>query len=93
MAKKVKDLAVVVGKYEKDGKSKNRYINVGAILEGSDGNQFILLERTFNPAGVANPDGKSTVLISCFDPKGYSAEVHEGSKATQVSVEEDAIPF
>ena len=31
--KKTKDLAVVTGSYMKDGASKNRYQNVGYILE------------------------------------------------------------
>ena len=69
MAHKVKDLAVKVGSYQKDGKEKGRYLNVGVILKTDDGGEFILLDRTFNPAGVPNPDGKGTVLISMFAPK------------------------
>lgn len=97
MAKKIKDLAVSVGKYQaEDGKTKNRYLNVGAVLETSDGGKFILLDRTFNPAGCPNPDGKSTVLISMFDVKGKE-ESHKGfdsaGDVAKPSVMEDEIPF
>lgn len=64
--KKTHDLAVKVGEYEKDGQKKNRYQNVGAIMEGDKG-PFILLEKTFNPAGIQ--DGKNSVLISMFEVK------------------------
>ncbi len=85
--KKIKDLAVVVGKYQKGGETKNRYLNVGCILQGDDGGKFMLLERTFNPAGVPNPEGKNTVLISMFDIKDDKA-----ATTTPNSVE-DEIPF
>ncbi len=66
---KIYDLAAVVGTYQKDGDTKNRYQNVGAILQKEDGGKFIMLERWFNPAGVPNPDNRSTVLLSMFEPK------------------------
>lgn len=65
--KKVYDLAVKVGSYtNKDGQEKGRYQNVGAVME-SDKGRFILLEKTFNPAGIQ--DGKGSVLIHMFEPK------------------------
>lgn len=68
--KKIYDLAVAVDKYtDRDGKEKNRYQNVGCILQKDDGSKFIMLERWFNPAGVPNPDGRSTVLLSMFEPR------------------------
>lgn len=63
--KKVYDLAVKIGEYQKDGETKNRYQNIGSILENDNG-QFMILDRTFNPAGVPNPDNKSSVLVSMF---------------------------
>ncbi len=32
----------------------------------NDNGQFMILDRTFNPAGVPNPDNKSSVLVSMF---------------------------
>ena len=78
MTKKIKDLAVKVGTYESNGKTKNRYVNVGLVLQKDDGGEFILINRTFNPAGVPNPDGKDTVLISAFDPKDKDSGNHKG---------------
>lgn len=93
MTKKVKDLAVAAGKYIKDGKEKNRYLNVGVVLETNDGGKFILLDRTFSPAGCPNPEGKSTVLISMFDPKdgGHASEQQPAPASNPVDTDE--IPF
>ena len=63
--KKVFDLAVKTGEYQKDGETKNRYQNIGSIMENDNG-QFMILDRTFNPAGVPNPDNKSSVIVSMF---------------------------
>lgn len=97
MAKKVKELAVKVGTYEKNGEKKNRYLNVGIVMENTDGGKFILLERTFSPAGVPNPEGKDTVLISMFDVK-KDGETHkgldkQGDVAQAKSNNEELIPF
>lgn len=34
---KLKDLAVVVGTYEKNGETKKRYQNIGALMSANDG--------------------------------------------------------
>lgn len=67
--RKTADLAVKVGTYEKGGETKGKYINVGLVLKDDDNKTMILLNRTFNPAGVPNPEGKDTVIISKFDVK------------------------
>lgn len=64
--KKKYNLAVKTGEYQKDGQTKGRYQNVGAIMESEKG-QFILLDKTFNPAGIQ--DGKSSVIIHMFEEK------------------------
>ena len=64
--KLVYKLAVKTGTYEKDGQTKNKYQNVGVIMEGEKG-PFILLNKTFNPAGIQ--DGKESVIISMFEEK------------------------
>jgi len=70
MSKKIKDLAVATGKYtNSNGDEKTNWLNVGAIIEKDDGGKFMILERTFNPAGIPNPDNKSTLIISMFDVK------------------------
>jgi hypothetical protein len=85
---KIYDLAVKVGTYEKNGETKGRYENVGSVMKDNDGGKFILLNRTFNPAGVPNPDNKSSVLISLFKPKAK-----DDSDAPAAPVSDDDIPF
>ena len=68
-AKKVKDLAVKTGSYTKDGQEKGRYENVGALMKMDDGSFFVLLKRTFNPAGVPVEDGRDQIIVSVFDLK------------------------
>lgn len=69
-AQKIKDLAVKTGSYtDGQGQEKGRYQNVGSLMRSDDGNEFIVLHRWFNPAGVPNPENRDSVLISCFDPK------------------------
>ena len=65
--KKVKDLAVKVA-------DKN-WVNIGCIMEKDDGGKFMIMNRTFNPAGVPNPENRDTLIVSMFDvkPKDESA--------------------
>lgn len=81
------DLAVKVGTYEKNGETKNRYQNVGAVLEGDRG-PYILLDRHFNPAGIANPDNRSNVIISMFEPRDNSGGGRGGDGGFK-----DDVPF
>ena len=69
MTKPIKNLVVKIGSYtDKNGESKNKYLNVGTLMETADGNKFILLNRSFNPAGVPVDDpSKETILISMFN--------------------------
>jgi hypothetical protein len=67
MSKKY-DLAVKVGEYQdSNGETKKRWKNVGAVVQGKDG-FFILMDKTFNPAGLAEPDRES-IMISMFEPR------------------------
>ena len=72
MAKKIRDIVVKVGSYQdrNTGEEKARWKNVGALMKNDDDDSlFIMLERTFNPAGVPNQDGRESVLLSCFVPQ------------------------
>lgn len=87
MGRKLYDLAVKVGSYEKDGKTKGRYQNVGAVIEGENG-KYILLDRYFNPAGVPNPDDRANVIVSMFEPKQGSGQGGQGGESFK-----DDVPF
>lgn len=68
------DIVATVGTYKSNGETKNRYKNVGVVME-KDGKPFILLEKTFNPAGL--PGDKESVLLSLFIPKEKKEEKKE----------------
>jgi hypothetical protein len=73
--RKTKDLAVATGKYMKDGQEKNRYANVGYILEDESGAKMICLNRHFNPAGVPFKEGSESIILSQFEVKDNAAPV------------------
>jgi hypothetical protein len=85
--KKVYDLAVAVGKYTSEGKEKNRYQNIGVMLERDDGGRFMILETWFNPAGIPHEPGKG-IMVSMFEPRQ-----REVGKAGPDDHFEDDIPF
>ena len=67
----VYDLAVKTGEYESNGQTKGRYENVGKVLRNDNG-QFMLLKKTFNPAGVdSNGD---MIMVSMFEPKARDGQ-------------------
>lgn len=83
MAHKTHDLLVKVGEYQtRDGQTKARYETVGALMQGDRG-PFLMLKRTFNPAGV--PSDRDTILISAFEPRdqndGANRQQDRGSNA------------
>lgn len=98
MAKKY-DLAVKTGSYtDSSGQEKGRYENIGVIMEGRDGGEYMMLKRTFNPAGVPVQDGRDSILVSMFKPKGDTSE-HQQAKANGYQPQgvapaiDDEIPF
>lgn len=73
------DLAVKVREYQdRDGNTKAEWKNVGAVIDTKNGGMCILLDRTFNPAGLPDPDGRGNVLISMFEPRDDNARRDEG---------------
>lgn len=75
-AKKIKNLSVAIGKY---GDNKTQWLNIGGIFEKDDGGKFMLIDRTFNPAGVPNPENKASIIVSMFDIKEKDAENNQSS--------------
>ena len=75
------DIVVKAGE-RPDGKAI--WKNVGVMMEGDNG-PFLLIDRTFNPAGVPlkNPND-SSVLCSLFEPKeGDAARAPAAAKPAQ----------
>lgn len=66
-AKKLYDAAVKTGEYtDGTGQTRGRYENIGAVLQ-SDNGPYLMLKRTFNPAGV--PSDRDSIIVSLFKPK------------------------
>ena len=71
----LKELAVAVSTYDDraTGQQKNRYKNIGVMMESTNDrgeiNTFLMLDRSFNPAGVPFKPGSDKILVSLFDPK------------------------
>lgn len=66
-SKKIKDIAVKTGTYNVNGETKSRYENVGALFRSDDGSEYIMLKRTFNPAGVDVEPGRDSVILGIFE--------------------------
>lgn len=92
--KKVYDLAVKTGSYTVNGEEKNRYLNIGSIMEGNSG-PFMMLNRSFNPAGVPFKEGSDAVLVSMFEPKEKGAGRSESAPPRQDQHDDpsDDVPF
>jgi len=70
MTQKTHDLAVKTGSYtDNNGNTKNRYKNCGMVLKKDDGGEIILIDPTFNFAGVKLDSDRDMVIISKFEVK------------------------
>ena len=83
MAKK---LSVKVGEFTKDGQTKGRYVNIGVIMQSSDGGEYILLDPTVSLAGVMqqqntlamqkNEQLRDRIMVGVFEEEqqGYNQQ-------------------
>ena len=99
MTKKVYDLAVKVSTYtDRQGNEKGRWKNIGSVLQMDDGGKVLLIDRTFSPAGVPNPDDRDSVMVSMFPPKEHDeAPKQQAAPApaprAQGGFQQDDVPF
>ncbi|MBQ4418885.1 MAG: hypothetical protein II870_04545 [Synergistaceae bacterium] len=72
MINKLYDLAVRIGEYQtRSGETKSQWLNIGAVMRNDKRESFILLNRSFNPAGVPVKDSEAAqIIVSLFKPKG-----------------------
>lgn len=83
MAHKLCDVVVKTGEYpDGNGGMKGRYENIGSVMQGDNG-QFMILKRTFNPAGVPNPDNKDSVICSFFEQNNNQNQNQGGHQNQQ----------
>lgn len=89
------DIAVVTGKYQDNqGQTKNRYMNIGAVMEGDNG-PFLLLDPMINLAAVPREAGKDRVICSLFEPRQADGQQPRAAAPAprQAAPMEDDIPF
>jgi hypothetical protein len=98
MAKKY-DLVVKVGEYtDGQGQTKGRFKNIGAMMENDKG-PYILLDRTFNPAGVGGNESRESIIVSLYEPRqdGGGQQAHSAAKANAYQPAardlDDDVPF
>lgn len=95
--KHIKNVVVKTGEYtDRGGNTKGRYEKVGRVMQTDDGREMVLLNRTFNPAGV--PSDKESIILNFFDveeKREVSAEAKAGIKKLETAVydADSEIPF
>lgn len=92
------DIAVKTGSYQDraTGQTKNRYQNIGSVMQGDNG-QFILLDPMINLAAVPREEGKDRVICSLFEPRdpnaAPAAAPAQRQAAPQPAPMDDDVPF
>jgi hypothetical protein len=94
MATRKYDLAVKTGSYtDRDGKPKNRYQNIGVIMQGDDGGHYALLDPLINLAAVPREAGKDRVMVSMFQPNNDQQQQAPRQQRQAQPHPDDDIPF
>lgn len=95
--KKKFDAVVKTGTYQSNGETKNRYENVGLVMENDKGELMVLLKKTFNPAGVPTDAGRDNIIINLYPPKDKAVDNHTQAKQDgyqpPAPALDDEIPF
>jgi hypothetical protein len=88
---KLYDVAVKTGSYtDKSGATKGRYENIGVMMEGDNG-PYLMLKRTFNPAGVPGNADRDNIICSLFKPSDDQGA--RPAARAPLNVADDEIPF
>jgi len=74
---------------------------VAELLAGcrDDKGPYILLDRTFNPAGVGGNEGRESIIVSLYEPKqeggqqAHSAAKADGYQPKARDLDGDDVPF
>lgn len=96
------DIAVKTGSYQDNqGQTKNRYMNIGAVMQGDNG-PFLLLDPMVNLAAAPREPGKDRVICSLFEPRQDGQQAAPAAaprqapaqrQAPQAQIPDDDIPF
>jgi len=90
------NLAVKSGTYTQNGQNKFRYKTIGKVLKNDDGDEMLIIDRTFNPAGALQDKGDGVVLYrfeeNDKDRARQRGDIPPARSQTQQEFEDD-IPF
>ena len=90
---KVYDVVATTGKYEKDGQTKYRTQNVGAVIQTKEG--YLKLKLT--APVVVNDEGQVVNWFSLFEPRPQQSQQQAASASQdtplQPDFEDSQIPF
>jgi hypothetical protein len=87
-------LAVRTATYESGGETKYRYKDVGVVLTNEHGEEILLLDRTFNPAGaLVDRRGSDQISLFRFPIEQSARPVRSYSDTPRSQEELDDIPF
>jgi hypothetical protein len=88
----MKKLSAKIGEYEKDGQTKGRYVEVGVIMQGDNG-EYALFDPTVNMAGVLAQQNvmamqkgeklRDRVMCSVFDQEQQPQQGYSGYQQPQ----------
>jgi hypothetical protein len=94
MAEKLYNLKVKNGTYMKDGEEKQNYLAVGVVLKGDYG-PYMILDKTFNPAGIETDLGKTGISISMFkdEPRQAAPKITPPAAKAKEFVDDDLPDF
>lgn len=87
---KTHSLAIKTGKYVKDNIEKNTYLYIGSIMENEFG-KFILLNKTFNPAGVISDTDQ--ILINVLPVKTKDSINKKAPEISEGFNDDIEVPF
>ena len=61
------DIVLKAGEYQKDGQTKSKWMNLGAVMENDKG-PYLILDPHVNLAAFME-DGRDMIIASLFEPK------------------------
>ena len=77
----MKKLMVKNGSYQKDGEEKAKWVQVGVIMDGQNG-EFAILEPHINLAAFPHDEGKG-IMCSIFDDSNQQQGQQQGQQRNQ----------
>ena len=76
MVKKIYNACISRGTYKaRDGSTKNKYLSIGSIWQGENGNVFLLLDPSINYAAFPRKEGREMLMVQLYKPRKEEKEV------------------